>query len=368
MTKQMKRMFGIILVIFLLSSMVACGQLSGKRVSVKIPESVKKTPKAGKEIKQTERKVTVNEADMFQTVIDRYQESLGLFVNELDFEKVSSYLYWTEQFDYVYDGAYYSQTDLDGDGVSELIVALGGKDSKAATKTIIDLYSVSDKGDLVRLSDITKQNRGPEVGEKVRMYLLKDGSLLLYAVGHYERLRINPERTLLVSEGKIAEPAESDYLDLSSLKWTKLEKQAPQPAPEETKTNRQEGMNIEAIQQGDFSSIAGVWENAQGNRVTIQSDGFVTYDGIEHTYFVDVERASISETGVLGAAITYYNPTNKPVASGSVPTVFVPKGAVIMSVADGGTDSTDINRDRFFSAQYVMPSDILAQEVYYRVD
>lgn len=343
----------------------ACTKKTDKQTVDKPP--ITTTDKAS-DPKTTDKKAKIKEADVYKTVIDRYQESLGLFVKELDFEKVSSYLYWTEKFDYVYDGAYYSQTDLDGDGVSELIVALGGKDSKADTKTIIDLYSVSDKGDLVRLSDITKQNRGPEVGEKVRMYPLKDGSLLLYAVGHYERLRINPERTLLVSEGKIAEPAESDYLDLSSLKWTKLEKQAPQPVLEETKTNRQEGMNIEAIQQGDFSSITGIWENAQGKRVTIQSDGFVTYDGIDNTYFVDVERASISETGFLGAAITYYNPTNKPVASGSVPTVFVPKGAVIMSVADGGTDSTDINRDRFFSTQYVMPSDILAQEVYYRVD
>lgn len=107
------------------------------------------------------------------------------------------------------------------------------------------------------------------------------------------------------------------------------------------------GMDISAIQNGDFSSVAGTWRNPTGIEFTFDKNGLVSDKSkisIEYAKEIDhyLKANSISKDGGAGAAIA-----------------FLPAGvSLTMSVTsspdNGYTDSSDITQDRLWFGQQLI--------------
>lgn len=111
-------------------------------------------------------------------------------------------------------------------------------------------------------------------------------------------------------------------------------------------------MDIEAISQGDFSSIIGKWENDAGYSLTFNSLGLVGEDSL-------TSASSIVE-GALETGVKVKN-------GGGYGLLMIPAGTPIPHTYFlEGEDTTDVKRDRMFGAQAVAKNtDSL--DIYYRV-
>ena len=111
--------------------------------------------------------------------------------------------------------------------------------------------------------------------------------------------------------------------------------------------SEKKGMDISAIQNGDFSSVAGTWRNPTGIEFTFDKNGLVSDKSkisIEHAKEIDhyLKANSISKDGGAGAAIA-----------------FLPAGvSLTMSVTsspdNGYTDPSDTTQDRLWFGQQLI--------------
>lgn len=107
------------------------------------------------------------------------------------------------------------------------------------------------------------------------------------------------------------------------------------------------GMDISAIQNGDFSSVAGTWRNRTGTEFTFDKNGLVSDKSnisIEYAKEIDhyLKANSISKDGGAGAAIA-----------------FLPAGvSLTMSVTSSSdnsyTDTSDTTQDRLWYGQQLI--------------
>lgn len=142
----------------------------------------------------------------------------------------------------------------------------------------------------------------------------------------------------------------SEVLDLKTLEWQQFEENTSTTAIKVT------GMNVDAIINGDFSSVTGTWRNAKGNELVFDSNGLVS------------TNQELSETWTKktdGSLVTYINPVNSPVG-GAVLTMY-PTGVTVKSLVDGEVDTTNKTVDRILIHQGMFTSDELNQSIYYRV-
>lgn len=110
-------------------------------------------------------------------------------------------------------------------------------------------------------------------------------------------------------------------------------------------------MDVEAISQGDFSSIIGKWETVDGNSFTFNSIDLIEGGSIQ-------EEAQIVE-GVLMTGI-------RGEEGYGIGWMIIPAGVPIPRQFYMDEDQSDINRDRMFGAQTAFIN-IEASRVYYRV-
>ncbi len=101
------------------------------------------------------------------------------------------------------------------------------------------------------------------------------------------------------------------------------------------------GIDITAIQNGDFSSVAGTWRNGTGIELTFDKNGLVSDKSkisIEHAKEIDhyLKASSVSKDGGAGAAIAFL-PAGIPITM-----------SVTSSSDNGYTDSSDITQDRLW--------------------
>ncbi|MGT2667427.1 DUF6287 domain-containing protein [Streptococcus rifensis] len=115
---------------------------------------------------------------------------------------------------------------------------------------------------------------------------------------------------------------------------------------------RQNSMDIKAIQRGDFSSLVGTWQNANGSTFVFDANGL-----IETTNEVILEGTRI-ENGALHA--------NLRAGNYGAMMIFIPKDTIMPIGTDGLEDGSDTSRDRILSGHQLVVSD--DSEFYYRVD
>lgn len=268
----------------------------------------------------------------------------------------------------------YAFYDLDGNGQEELFV--GSRFTEGEVYPSAFFYMKDGEPTLLAESIVAGHG-----GARAAVTFYKDGSIsdIRWSSGTgdaegvvYQLQKDNTEAMVVRQASDFKVPSETDNdplglagketVSLADLSWEELV--LPASSGQTTAAKETKMMAIDAIQHHDFVSLAGTWRNGKGETITISESGQVVYQSYpEVTHFVDLERSRI-EGGILHAGIT--NP--EAMASATIPTQFIPAGAVITSVAENGTDPTDQTKDRFFSTQYLMPADILAKETYYRVE
>ena len=106
-------------------------------------------------------------------------------------------------------------------------------------------------------------------------------------------------------------------------------------------------MDISAIQNGDFSSVAGTWRNGTGIEFTFDKNGLVSDKSkisIEDAKEIDhyLKASSVSKDGGAGAAISFL-PAGIPITM-----------SVTSSSDNGYTDSSDITQDRLWLGQQLI--------------
>ncbi|HFI0335571.1 TPA: DUF6287 domain-containing protein [Streptococcus suis] len=110
-------------------------------------------------------------------------------------------------------------------------------------------------------------------------------------------------------------------------------------------------MDIDALMQGNYDSILGTWQNAQGDSLIFNSKGLVTEDRalLGRGKIMD----GVFETGYVDAKI------------GDVTLLMVPGGTQLSATyLTTGTDTSDSTRDRMI---VISPASADSMEVYYRL-
>ncbi|HFU3984347.1 TPA: DUF6287 domain-containing protein [Streptococcus suis] len=268
----------------------------------------------------------------------------------------------------------YAFYDINHDGQNELFIGSENSDGSVFVK---GFYGIVD-GQVSLLAEGFVAGHG---GARSTVALFNDGEFISYgwssgtgdAIGMLKRLDTNGQVSQ-VSEKEfhiqdtiatVFGKNESDLLDPRQFDWEDFESDTP-----ETETSSLDqvddanSMNLEQIQAGNFTSLEGEWVNSRGDRMEIDSQGNVTYNGGSNTIFVDVQYAKF-EGQVLMVGIT--NPN--AMASPTIPTLLIPKGVQnTYGFLEGHSDQTDTSKDRLFSTQSVTTTEGFSQGVFYRVD
>lgn len=106
-------------------------------------------------------------------------------------------------------------------------------------------------------------------------------------------------------------------------------------------------MDVNAIAQGDFSSIAGTWRNGVGDELSFDANGMASNDFYIYSASLEgsIGSASVSQSNGIGGYALYFLPagqTKEPV------------------------DSSDSSQDRIWAGQ--SPTDDVNLDYYYKVD
>ena len=138
--------------------------------------------------------------------------------------------------------------------------------------------------------------------------------------------------------------------DLSSEDWYDFDDSSSdetEASSSDSKSNKETGMDINAIQNGDFSSIAGTWKNGKGYTMTFDKNGLVS----------DTEKVAI-EYGKIADGFFKAGLVPKEVGPGGGMIAFLPKGvaltgSVTSSPNEKADDQSDKSKDRIWSGQSI---------------
>ncbi|HEM3724743.1 TPA: hypothetical protein U1D16_000107 [Streptococcus suis] len=329
--------------------------------------------------------VKKDDKELYQSVFSDYQAIFD-FANSADksnIEKMMAVLrgLHTPVNSWVMESAVYSPSslayafyDLNQDGQNELFI---GSENPDGSVFVTGFYGIVD-GQVSLIAEGFVAGHG---GARSAIALFNDGEFISYgwssgtgdAIGMLKVLDANGQVTQ-VSEKEfhiqdefaaVFGKNESDLLDPRQFDWEDFEFDK---AETETSSSDQafggQSMNLEQIQAGNFASLEGDWVNARGDRMEIDGQGNVTYNGGSNTGFVDTQGAKY-EGQVLMVGIT--NPN--AMASPTIPTLLIPKGVQnTYGFLEGHSDQTDTSKDRLFSTQSVTTTEGFSQGVFYRVD
>ncbi|NQK46195.1 hypothetical protein HO505_09785 [Streptococcus suis] len=330
-------------------------------------------------------KVKKDDKELYQSVFSDYQAIID-FANSADKENVEKMMavlqgLQLQMNSWVMESAVktaphlrYAFYDLNQDGQNELFIGSENTDGSVFVK---GFYGIVD-GQVSLLAEGFVAGHG---GARSAVTLFNDGEFISYgwssgtgdAVGTFNKLDANGQliegvaqdfhmRDELVS---VFGKTESEILDPNQFDWEDFEFDMVETETSSSdQTDGVQSMNLEQIQAGNFASLEGEWVNARGDRIEIDSQGNVTYNGGSDTIFVDVQSAKF-EGQVLMVGIT--NPN--AMASPTIPTLLIPKGVQnTYGFLEGHSDQTDTSKDRLFSTQSVTTTEGFSQGVFYRVD
>ena len=241
-----------------------------------------------------------------------------------------------------YYGLQYSLYDLDQDGTDELLIALK-MDSNYYD--LLDIRTLKN-GEVIRLTNA--ENNLDFIGERVHFNPLENGYFQLSTRVSTNQIqlklyKLNQDGTLLelvmesdTEEGLGTKPPS---LDIRSFSWKSVTSLIN---GEITLPSESKGMDISAIQNGDFSSVAGTWRNGTGIEFTFDKNGLVSDHSkvsIEHAKETDryLKASLLPKAGGAGGAAIAFLPAGIPITM-----------SVTSSSDNGYTDSSDITQDRLW--------------------
>ena len=252
----------------------------------------------------------------------------------------------------------YAMVDMDKNGIDELIVS-----SKNGSE-ILDIFTLKDQK-VIRLTNA--ENKMQMLGTRFKAYLLEDGNLYTQwnpfagdpqTIHTIWKLNSSGDKLEKVKEAKTEdEVSPGARMNLSSLTWKSVTEKFAATASSSNQ-NTSGKMDINAIKNGDFSSIEGRWSKGNGGEdLVFSKNGLVapeqfTVDLAESEIVNDFLRARYSAKD-FGVFIQ-----------------FIPAGVRIPDETsmDGLiSDASDISKDRIiYRASF--PVHNKPEQFLYRVD
>ncbi|AMB96494.1 DUF6287 domain-containing protein [Aerococcus urinae] len=350
---------------------------SQNQESVSSEASSKKSDSKEKEAdkeEKTESKTPEEVHKLYQSTLDWYQEIVDLAKNkDIQSAKIDD-----PETGYVAsiindsngENIQYAFYDINKDGQDELIL----RDQYV----IIAIYTLEDNKPV-----LAKEGGVAGSGGERRILTIYDNGSFVYNNFHSPTPEAHAINYRITDDGKVEEIKKVDYdlqdtkdpapllglenekeVDIESLNWQDLapttaaasSQSVPTIAGDLAPSKRsQQGLDINQIQQGDFSTLAGTWRNGQGREMTIDQNGEV-----DTGETVSVNNAEIKGQ-VLWAGIR--------TSSTGAGLIIAPAGTQIVPLYSSQpyTDSSDYSRDRLMLSQDTGSIEN-PEEFYYRVD
>lgn len=170
----------------------------------------------------------------------------------------------------------YAMVDMDKNGIDELIVS-----SKNGSE-ILDIFTLKDQK-VIRLTN--SENKMQMLGTRFKAYLLEDGKLYTQwnpfagdpqTIHTIWKLNSSGDKLEKVKEAKTEdEVSPGTRMNLSNLTWKSVTEKFATTSSSTSKTVSSK-MDINAIKNGDFSSIEGRWSKGNGGEdLVFSKDGLV---------------------------------------------------------------------------------------------
>ena len=252
----------------------------------------------------------------------------------------------------------YAMVDMDKNGIDELIVS-----SKNGSE-ILDIFTLKDQK-VFRLTNA--ENKMQMLGTRFKAYLLEDGKLYTQwnpfagdpqIIHTIWKLNSSGDKLEKLKEAKTEdEVSPGARMNLSSLTWKSVTEKFATTASSSNQ-NTSGKMDINAIKNGDFSSIEGRWSNGHGGEdLVFSKDGLIEPEGFK----VDLTESEL----VNGLLIARYSAKYFGVFIKFVPAgVRIPDGTSMGKLV---TDASDISKDRIiFHAAFPLHGD--PEQFLYRVE
>ncbi|WP_261010272.1 DUF6287 domain-containing protein [Streptococcus mitis] len=252
----------------------------------------------------------------------------------------------------------YAMVDMDKNGIDELIVS-----SKNGSE-ILDIFTLKDQK-VIRLTNA--ENKMQMLGTRFKAYLLEDGKLYTQwnpfagdpqTIHTIWKLNSSGDKLEKVKEAKTEdEVSPGTRMNLSNLTWKSVTEKFATTSSSTSKTASKK-MDINAIKNGDFSSIEGGWSKGNGGEdLVFSKDGLVAPE----QFTVDLTESEL----VNGLLIARYSAKDFGVFIKFVPAgVRIPDGTSMGKVV---TDASDISKDRIiFHAAFPLHGD--PEQFLYRVE
>lgn len=231
----------------------------------------------------------------------------------------------------------YAMVDMDKNGIDELIVS-----SKNGSE-ILDIFTLKDQK-VIRLTNA--ENKMQMLGTRFKAYLLENGNLYTQwnpfagdpqTIHTIWKLNSSEDKLEKVKEAKTEdEVSPGARMNLSSLTWKSVTEKFAATASSSNQ-NTSGKMDINAIKNGDFSSIEGKWSNGHGGEdLVFSKDGLIAPERFK----VDLAESEIVNEFLRAR---YSGP------SFGVFIQFIPSGVRIPDETsmDGLiSDASDISKDR----------------------
>ena len=332
-----------------ISLLTACqNSSSGSGSSTKEAEATTQTTVAPKPV--TDYTLYNSVLKDYKEVVETVTKSNGQNKSTSTNQNVNSTAYSVKR---VYDapGISYTLEDFDQNGVDELVISMGPTREDHAT---LDIYTISD-GKVIRLTN--KDNKLDKIGDKSNLYPLEDGSFTYISTEQYAHYRLNKKGDAfeVITEGTTEDTIKNlpKKLDLKQKEWKPTQWYIT--SPEKQKEVAKKKLDIQAIQNGDYSSLKGTWVDGTGHTFIFDEKGLV-----DENY--EMKLSSFKE--YKGTLIGGYGPKNLPVGGAAV---YIIPGGVPMTDDRSGTfvDPIQTDKDRIFAGQQ-FPR--FADEFHYRID
>lgn len=331
----MKKLFLFSISILAISILTAC-QPQSENTSATSSEAIASSSSSSTSTSE-EKKIDYT---LYNTVLKEYAK--GLDGSPASPTEVNSKANLKNGHPNEYSGLQYSLYDLDENGTDELLVAL---------KTDSNYYDLLDirtlkNDEVIRLTNA--ENNLDFIGERVHFNPLENGYFQLSTRVSTNQIQVklyklnqDGTRLELISESDTEEGlgTKPPSLDIRSFSWKSVTSliNGETSLPSESK-----GMDISAIQNGDFSSVAGTWRNGTGIEFTFDKNGLVSdHSKVSIEYAKETDRylkaSLLPKAGGAGGAAIAFLPAGIPITM-----------SVTSSSDNGYTDSSDITQDRLW--------------------
>ena len=293
----------------------------------------------------------VTDYTLYNSVLQDYKEALKKQGGSFNKENINNYILIAKTNPDL-QGASYILYDFDKNGVEELLVATTSRDNKHA---ILDIRTIID-GKVVQVTNA--ENQLSFIGERMNIFPLEDGTFTYigaasakdHVYAHYKWNEIGSELER-VKEGTTPDVIEglAPKLNIPENDWYPVQWYIT--SPEKQKEMAKAKLNLQAIQNGDYTTLKGTWENRLGYSLKFNENGLVSDNET-----VDFSRLK-DENGILRVGIQ--------------PKIPGPGGAVLAFIPAGVTfpystsDPSQIDYDRLWVGQSIAND---PASFYYKID